>query len=771
MPAVVSAAPDPTSPPAWRRRSLRTPLALLLVMSLVAVACSESAVPFATTTVPRVVGSPGLEETLERLAAWVSDNTLPPPAMPAALREHLVAATAIGSDLEFTTAEAIVGGSRVAVAVAGNNRVLLVESVPDSAQWEVVGADLPASGRSAWFGSGPRFVVVLGSDARPEGDVTAEWRPAGSDPWRNEADSIHLLTADPQTGAGAIVGITRHLLVPVPYPVSTVSSVQVALPAGSPDWISSTMTTGGPETTLEVLRAVTGLPFEGYIATQFGGGLSTGPGFIEIVDALGGLEIVLAEAIDLFDTPVQAGFFPAGRQTLTGVTTLLLARERRAQPNGDLDRKYHGALIIRAALAQAQRAGWLALPDLLAILEPHVRTDLDPAALLTLAAVALRLDTDAVSPAVAPSRQTVQDLTTGTCVPTDDLPCPEWRDGYLLEVPGAFPTLPSPAAMLFRDLADGRRDGFAGLDHSTWPQPGPADVAAVTESQAGYPSGANNLYLTVGGDDLAAVGPATTGRNGPILLLDGAGSIPPVTREEAVRLAPRRVYVVGSPDRVPEATVDELRALFPDAALVERVAGADRAATAVAMSEAVFSPGVDTVVVTLADPFPHAVQASAAATVLRGPVLFLPADEITEAVGQELTRLAPRRIVVVGDEITEGVLTTLEGFATEVVRVGGVGSDLSVGLSGVMYPDPTPVNTVYVTIPGEHAWWAAGATALRNDPGPLLVVAPDAVPEAVLTELARLDLSTIVLPRIVVVAPPGSVTPAVLADLVRFLEP
>ncbi|MER3418748.1 MAG: hypothetical protein C4343_06595 [Chloroflexota bacterium] len=100
--------------------------------------------------------------------------------------------------------------------------------------------------------------------------------------------------------------------------------------------------------------------------------------------------------------------------------------------------------------------------------------------------------------------------------------------------------------------------------------------------------------------------------------------------------------------------------------------------------------------------------------------------------------------------------------ATDSVVTRLAGSDryaTAVEISKAMFPNGNvPVVTIATGLDFPDALAGAPAAALGG--GPLLLVAPDAIPPVVATELARLKPA-----RIVVLGGPGVVSPAVLAAL------
>ena len=99
---------------------------------------------------------------------------------------------------------------------------------------------------------------------------------------------------------------------------------------------------------------------------------------------------------------------------------------------------------------------------------------------------------------------------------------------------------------------------------------------------------------------------------------------------------------------------------------VTRISGASRFATAAAVSAATFAPGVPVAYIAYAFNFPDALAGAAAAGTVPGPVLLadthLPINSFTTA---ELTRLKPKRIIVLGSAgvISEAVKAALAPYA------------------------------------------------------------------------------------------------------------
>lgn len=110
----------------------------------------------------------------------------------------------------------------------------------------------------------------------------------------------------------------------------------------------------------------------------------------------------------------------------------------------------------------------------------------------------------------------------------------------------------------------------------------------------------------------------------------------------------------------------------PALAPVTRLAGADRYATAVAIS-AQYASGVPVLYVATGKDYPDALSAAPAAASLGGPLLLTQPTSLPAAVNKEITRLHPARIVVVGGTaaVSAGVYKQLAALAPAIRRDAG----------------------------------------------------------------------------------------------------
>jgi len=197
-----------------------------------------------------------------------------------------------------------------------------------------------------------------------------------------------------------------------------------------------------------------------------------------------------------------------------------------------------------------------------------------------------------------------------------------------------------------------------------------------------------------------------------------------------------------------------------------RIAGVDRFATAVEVSRAVYPDGTGVVYLAAGYNFPDALAAGPAAAAEGGPILLASRDVIPAATRNELLRLSPTTVVILGGEVAlssdiDAQIAALLPTATIDRRWGATRYETAVEISKRAFP--TGAGTVYVTTGETFPDALAGAPAAVHADGPLLLVRPDALPAAVAAEIARLAPS-----RIEVVASPGSVSDSVLSQLQAF---
>lgn len=171
---------------------------------------------------------------------------------------------------------------------------------------------------------------------------------------------------------------------------------------------------------------------------------------------------------------------------------------------------------------------------------------------------------------------------------------------------------------------------------------------AVDISKDSYPAGACVVYLASGLDypDALAGVVAAARDNGP-LLLSGPNSLPQVTADEIVRLNAVRVVLLGGNGALSSSVWDAVTALS-GVTQVERLWGADRYATAVAVAQAAFPTGSDVVYLSSGLNFPDGLAGGPSAYRYGAPLLLTPPNALPQATADAITQLGASRVILLG---------------------------------------------------------------------------------------------------------------------------
>ncbi|MBA3740404.1 MAG: cell wall-binding repeat-containing protein, partial [Chloroflexi bacterium] len=239
--------------------------------------------------------------------------------------------------------------------------------------------------------------------------------------------------------------------------------------------------------------------------------------------------------------------------------------------------------------------------------------------------------------------------------------------------------------------------------------------------------------------DALAGAPAAARARGPILLT-ASDSLPSATATELSRLKPSRIVILGGSGAVSSGVASRLASY---AGSVVRWSGADRFATAAAISKSTFAPGVAVAFVSTGSSFPDALSGGAVAGRNGGPILLVKQNALPGATATELARLKPSKIVILGgtSAVNSAVADALRRFATSgsVTRLAGADRyATAVQVSRASYGSAGS-DVVFVATGSNYPDGLAGGPVAALVPGPLLLVAPTQLPGIVATELDRLD--------------------------------
>lgn len=306
-------------------------------------------------------------------------------------------------------------------------------------------------------------------------------------------------------------------------------------------------------------------------------------------------------------------------------------------------------------------------------------------------------------------------------------------------------------------------------------------LTAVQVSQEVRRDGATTAVLAAADSfaDALAGGVLAATRQGPVLLTGSAG-LDPATAEELRRLGVDEVVLVGGEAALSTQVEADLARDVP-AAPVSRLAGDSRFATAAAVSRALTGEDVDpdtdsgtdpgqgggpspadVVFLTSGRDFPDALTASPAAGRAGAPLLLTEPDLLPEATEEELRRLSPAEVVVVGGEtaVSDDVVDRVRSITgADVRRIAGPSRyDTAVEVTASELP-ATASAVLLATGEAFADALAAGAAAALVQ-APLLLVAGDSAPR-----VTRQAISGLQPGLLVVVGGPGAVSDVVIDQL------
>jgi putative cell wall-binding protein len=287
---------------------------------------------------------------------------------------------------------------------------------------------------------------------------------------------------------------------------------------------------------------------------------------------------------------------------------------------------------------------------------------------------------------------------------------------------------------------------------------------AVEISQAGFPAGADIVYVATGTDfpDALAAGPAAGFLNGPVLLTNPT-ALPAAVQAEIVRLDPERIVVVGGPTRVSPA----IEATLSTIATTDRITGTNRFETSRLIALDAFGlasagAGADVAYIATGLNFPDALAAGAAGAALARPVILVDGRQpsIDAATENILLNLGISKVIVVGgpNMVSDGILAQLAPF--DATRLAGINRfETATAINGNAYGSlGSPATHRAILATGLIFPDALAASALAGQIGaPLYLTPGTCVPASVLSQLTTLGVT-----QVTIVGGPDRVTQAVM---------
>ncbi|GAA1181334.1 hypothetical protein GCM10009584_24230 [Ornithinimicrobium humiphilum] len=234
--------------------------------------------------------------------------------------------------------------------------------------------------------------------------------------------------------------------------------------------------------------------------------------------------------------------------------------------------------------------------------------------------------------------------------------------------------------------------------------------------------------------DALAAAPWAAQLGGP-LLLSNPGGLPAAARDELQRLSPSTVHVIGGPVALSEQVLTDIRAALP-AATVERVAGADRWATAAEIGERVLQDSTPEVFLASGEDFPDGLVLSALAARHQAPLLLVRAGSVPSATASALATIDFDEVYAAGgtEAISDEVLTEAAGGAP-VTRWAG--ADRYGTAAAILAQFPSEGRVLVASGEDFPDSLSSVPVAARTGAG-VALTRPDAVPAGVLSEIERL---------------------------------
>ena len=306
----------------------------------------------------------------------------------------------------------------------------------------------------------------------------------------------------------------------------------------------------------------------------------------------------------------------------------------------------------------------------------------------------------------------------------------EWTASHLhfeLHMPDGTPINPYPSLVAAESGSSPRLAGESRYG------------TAAKVALAGFPNGADDVFIAVGTGfaDALAVAPVAAMTPAPVLLV-ASSYIPSATAERLGQLAPSRITILGGTGAVSADVEQQLAA--STGATVTRVAGIDRYETAARIAETYFGSVVDTVFIASGTNYPDALAGAVAAAKLRAPLLLADRLLLPTVTKNELRRLNPRRIIILGGvaSISSDVEAALAFYAPQIDRVaGGNRYETAAAISRQFFS--ANATRVYVATGEDFADALAAAPLAGMVGAPILLVSDDGVlPMATLDELRRM---------------------------------
>ncbi|WP_454295695.1 cell wall-binding repeat-containing protein [Salana multivorans] len=272
-------------------------------------------------------------------------------------------------------------------------------------------------------------------------------------------------------------------------------------------------------------------------------------------------------------------------------------------------------------------------------------------------------------------------------------------------------------------------------------------------------NGVSTVYIASGEDypDALSGGPAAIVAGAPVLLV--GSSIDKKTAAQLTRLKPREIVIVGGESSVSASVATALREYSGS---IKRLSGRDRYETSAIVSAEAFKPGTAVAFIASGEDYADALSGTPAAGNASAPILLTKKGQLPESVRDELDRLRPRSVVVLGGEGSVSATVAADAAAaagvTAATRLSGSDRyETTVAISESRFSTATGVFIASGEVFPDALALGAHAGASK---GPLLLVRKGSVPSTVEAEISRLQPASVT-----VAGGTGTISNAVLTAL------
>lgn len=221
----------------------------------------------------------------------------------------------------------------------------------------------------------------------------------GVDENKTRTDVVMLAHVDPKQGIVNLISVPRDTWVEIPC-----EGIKTCY---SPDKLAHAHAYGGdegPELAVATVQKFLGVQIDGYARVDF-------DGFKQVIDTLGGVDIVIDKDMD-YEDPTPPGLYIHFKasdkpQHLTGQQALEYVRFRN-DGQGDVGRTERTRKFLHAVLDTLKAKGTVSkLPQLWKDMAPYVKTNIDSGTIAALARVAGKVDTDSIHMEMVPGTPVV----------------------------------------------------------------------------------------------------------------------------------------------------------------------------------------------------------------------------------------------------------------------------------------------------------------------------------------------------------------------------